>query len=79
VHDLLGWVGGNIAPVAHNSRQVKPETLGKKGETFWKLVIVTQWVKVPPTQSIASRVVAKPACIPVRVCSEPGSARIQAA
>jgi hypothetical protein len=36
-------------------------------------------VQDPPTQSIASRVVAKPACISVRVCSEPGSARIQAA
>ncbi len=71
-------VGFAFAPVLHNSRQVKPETLEKKGETFWKLVIVTQWVQVPSTQSIASRVVAKPACILVRVCSEPGSASIQA-
>jgi len=36
-------------------------------------------VQVPPTQSIASRVVAKLACISVRVCSEPSSVRMQAA
>ena len=74
---IAGTTADGLA--AYNSRQVKPETLGKKGGTFWKLVNVTQWVQVPPIQSLASRMVAKPACIPVRVCSEPGSARIQAA
>jgi hypothetical protein len=44
-----------------------------------KFTIVTQWVKVPPVQSLASRTVANPAGKPGNGSPEPGIARVQAA
>ena len=44
-----------------------------------KFTIVTQWVKVPPVQSLASRTVANPAGQPGNGSPEPGGARVQAA
>jgi len=59
----------------------KSETLGiEKGEEpSTKLVNITQWVKVPPGQSLASKPVAKSTCKPGNGSMELDGARIQAA
>ena len=44
-----------------------------------KFTSVTQWVKVPPVQSLASRTVATPAGRPGNGSPEPGGVRVQAA
>jgi hypothetical protein len=44
-----------------------------------KFTVVTQWVKVPPGQSLASRTAATPAGQPGNGSPEPGGARVQAA
>jgi hypothetical protein len=44
-----------------------------------KFTIVTQWVQIPPVQSLASRTVANPAGQPGNGSPEPGGARVQAA
>jgi hypothetical protein len=44
-----------------------------------KFTIVTQWVKIPPVQSLASRTVANPAGQPGNGSPKPGGARVQAA
>jgi hypothetical protein len=44
-----------------------------------KFTIVTQWVKLPPGQSLASRTVATPAGQPGNGSPKPGGARVQAA
>jgi hypothetical protein len=44
-----------------------------------KFTIVTQWVKLPPVQSLANRTVANPAGKPGNGSPKPGGARVQAA
>ena len=44
-----------------------------------KFTIVTQWVKLPPVQSLANRTVATPAGKPGNGSPQPGEARVQAA
>jgi len=44
-----------------------------------KFVDVTQWVKVPPNQSLANRLVANPAGKSGNGSPKPGKARVQAA
>ena len=44
-----------------------------------KFTVVTQWVKVPPVQSLANRTVVNPAGKPSNGSPEPGGVRVQAA
>jgi len=44
-----------------------------------KFTIVTQWVKLPPVQSLANRTVVTPAGKPGNGSPKPGEARVQAA
>ena len=44
-----------------------------------KFTIVTQWVKLPPVQSLASRTVVNPAGQPGNGSPKPGGTRVQAA
>ena len=62
------------------SRKIRD--LGKRGKEknpSKKLVNTTQWVKVPPGQSLASRPVEKSTCKPSNGSTELDGTRIQAA
>jgi hypothetical protein len=59
------------------SRQDKSRVMGLD-EKSMKFAKVTQWVKVPPNQSLANRLVVNPAGKSGNGSPKPGGARVQA-